>query len=141
MASTKPDLILQWSDEHSVGVQRFDAQHEKYFLIVQKLYDALRFRAPRARIGEILGELYAYSVSHMTDEEDVLSEYEFPDLEKHKHAHREFRRKIRSYMDDFDSGNTAIALSVFQFLEEWLQIHLCQEDKHYTEFLNKRGLR
>ncbi len=141
MATRQPVFTLQWSPDFSVGVERFDAQHEKYFLIVQKLYDAIRFRAPRARVGEILGELYAYSVSHMTDEEDVLEEYGFPRLQEHRAEHRKFRRNVRSYMDEFDAGNTAIAVSVFQFLQDWLHTHLSEMDGRYTEFLHARGVK
>lgn len=140
MTST-PELILHWKKEFTVGVERFDTQHEKYFLFIEKLYDALRFQWHRGVIGELLGELYAYSVSHMTDEEDLLEQYEYPELIEHRQGHREFRRRIREYMDDFESGNTAIAVSVLQFLQDWMKGHLFETDRKYTEFLHSRGVR
>lgn len=141
MASAQPTLMLHWTGDCSVGIERFDLQHQKFFILVERLYNALRFRGQRAAIGELLGEFYAYSVSHMTDEEDLMQEHGYPQLDQHRTSHLEFRRRVREYMHDFDSGNTAIAVSVLQFTQEWLQKHLLEEDRLYIEFFRSKAIR
>jgi hemerythrin len=137
---TSAPLLLHWTKESSVGISRFNEQHKRLYLLVEKLYQNLQNPGERTLLGELLGELYAYSVSHMTDEEDVLEYFNFPELQSHKNEHREFKKRIREYMDDFDSGNTAIATSIFAFLQEWLSGHMLGTDRHYTHFLHRRGV-
>lgn len=141
MVSAPPPLLLHWNEESSVGISRFDEQHKKLYSLVDKLYQRLQNSGSRVVLGELLGELYAYSVSHMTDEEDVLEYFNFPGLKDHREEHRNFRKRVREYMDDFDSGNTAIASSLFVFLQEWLTGHMQSVDRQYTDFLHQRGIK
>ena len=140
MATARAVIVLQWSEEYSVGIEKFDEEHRHYFSLLQKLYMAVRKKSNRAVIGVVLGELYAYSVSHMTEEEDLLEYFKFPELEAHREEHRSFRRAVRGYMMDFDSGNTAIALSLFVYMQQWLLSHIASCDRKYTSFLHRQGI-
>lgn len=140
MATAQPVIVLQWTEEYSVGIERFDAQHRNYFVLLEKLYKAIRKNRGAVIIGEILGELYSYSTVHMVDEEDLLEYFKFPGLAKHREEHRIFRQRVREYMADFDNGNIAIALSVFVFMQEWLTDHMAGCDKEYTSFLRRQGV-
>jgi hemerythrin-like metal-binding protein len=91
-------------------------------------------------LGALLGELYAYAARHMTHEEDVLEQHKYPELESHRLEHQEFRRRLREYMEDLDSGRTPIALSLMQFLQEWLESHMDEVDRQYVEFLKAKGV-
>lgn len=141
MATVQAKLVLEWSQEDSVGVMVLDSEHEKFFQLTQKLYDAIRIGSSRGVIGALLGELYAYSVSHMTHEEDILELHSFPELEAHRAEHKHFRKKVREYMDEFDAGRTAIALSLLKFLQEWFKTHIHETDQRYVQFLKEKGVR
>jgi hemerythrin-like metal-binding protein len=140
VATAQTLVVLQWSEEYSVGIERFDGQHRNYFVLLEKLYRAIQQNRGRVVIGEILGELYSYSAVHMKDEEDLLEYFKFPGLEKHREEHRRFRRQVREYMADFDNGNTAIALSLFVFMQKWLMDHMAGCDREYTSFLRRQGV-
>ena len=140
MATARAVIVLQWSEEYSVGIEKFDEEHKNYFLLLEILYRSIRSNSDRRVVGEILGELYSYSVVHMMDEEDLLEYFKFPGLARHREEHRSFRQKVREYMADFDSGNTAIALSIFVFMQEWLTDHIAGCDKEYSNFLHRQGV-
>ena len=138
MSTTQAKLVLEWCPEYSVRHEQLDSEHQRFFQLVRNLYEAIRVSASRAVIGAILGELYAYSVSHMTHEEDILEECGYPELASHRAEHKQFRKKIRDYMDEFESGNTAIALSLLQFLQDWLRDHLVGADQRYAALVCKQ---
>ena len=141
MATSQLKLVLEWSEQYSVGVEQIDREHEKFFFLVGKLYDAIRTGANRVAVGALLGDLYAYSVCHMTHEEDILETNGFPDIAAHRTEHKHFRKQLRAYMDEFDAGRTAISLSLFQFLQDWFGTHLNSTDRQYIDFLHSKGIR
>lgn len=140
MATAQLKLVLGWSEQFSVGVEQFDREHEKLFFLVGSLYDSIRTGANRTAVGALLGDLYAYSVGHMTHEEDILEEYGFPDLAAHRTEHKHFRKQLRDYMDEFDAGRTAIAVSLLQFLQDWLKMHMQGTDRQYVNFLHSKSV-
>ena len=141
MSTSQPRLVLQWHPEHSVGVAQLDNEHQKFFRLMRNLYDAMKMAANKTVIGALLGELYAYSATHMTHEEEILQKNNYPELEEHRREHLLFRERIRTYMDEFDSRHGTISLSLLQFLQEWLGNHIVTVDQRYVEFLRSKGVR
>ncbi len=140
MAISQPNLVLDWSVDHAVGIAQFDAEHQVFFRLVRKLYEAMKNGTNRATVGALLGEIYTYSATHMTHEEEVLERCGFPQLEEHRSEHAQFRARLREYMDQYDRERSPVALSLLQFLQEWLDRHLKQFDSRYAEFLHAKGM-
>lgn len=140
MPTAQTRLVLNWTPEYSVHVGEIDHEHQKFFQLSKNLYSAISARSSRAVIGALLGELYAYSAHHMTHEEEILERFDYPELQAHRDEHKKFREKIRDFMDEFDAGRDAIALSLLQFVQEWLHSHMENVDRRYADFLRSRGV-
>lgn len=141
MPTAQARLVLDWTPEYSVRVAQLDVEHQKFFQLIKNLYSAITMHSSRAVIGALLGEIYAYSVGHMAHEEEILDRFAYPELEPHHEEHKRFREKIRGFMEEFDEGRDAIALSLLQFLQEWLDTHIHNVDQRYVDFLQSKGLK
>lgn len=140
MSSAQFRLSLEWSAEYSVGVARLDKEHQRFFELGRNLYDSVSSGASRSVTGALLGELFAYAVSHMTHEEDILEEHGYPELDAHRREHKLFRKQVREFMEEFDSGRTAMCVSLLNFMREWQKSHLEGFDQKYVEFLRAKGV-
>ena len=140
MPTAQAKLVLEWTPEYSVHVAQLDHEHQRFFQLSKNLYAAITTHSSRAVIGALLGELYAYSVQHMTHEEEILESFAYPELESHRNEHKDFRERVRDFMNEFDAGRDAIALSLLQFLQEWLHTHIQDVDQRYAGFLRSKGV-
>lgn len=139
MSKVQEQLGLEWSAQHSVGVAELDREHQRFFELARNLYDAMSEGASHTATGVLLGELFAYGVSHMTHEEDILEEYGYPELEMHRREHKLFRKQVREFIEEFDSGRTAMTVTLLRFLHNWQKSHLEEVDQRYVSFLRAKG--
>ena len=86
-------------------------------------------------LDEILTELVLYTKIHFVDEETLMQTYSFPDLENHKAMHQELLLKVSDFCDKFNRGSFGIPLELCDFLQDWLKVHIAQEDKQYGQFI------
>ncbi len=140
MSQIQEQLGLQWSPQYSVGVAQLDSEHQRFFELSRNLYEAMAAGASRSATGILLGQLFAYGVSHMTHEEDILEEHGYPELEAHRREHKLFRKQVRDFIEEFDSGRSAMAVTLLRFLHNWQKSHLEEVDQRYVSFLRAKGV-
>ncbi len=135
------NVLMQWSDSLSVGVDRFDRQHRKLVDLVNELYAALRAGKATEVQRKILDSLVEYTVSHFADEERQMAAAGYPDLEAHKAYHAQLIRQVSDFKTKLDQGQTSISSDLFNFLKSWLVNHIMEQDKAYGPHLNRIGHR
>ena len=132
--------LITWNPTFSVKVKLFDDQHIKLVDMINELYDAMKAGKGSETVGKILGELVSYTVTHFTDEERVLAQHNFADLEAHKSEHEQLARQVLDLQQKFESGQAILTLNVMMFLKDWLMTHIQGEDRKYGDYLNDRGI-
>ncbi len=133
--------FIKWNDNYSVKVSEVDNQHKKLIGLVNQLYDAMRAGKGREALEPVLTELVNYTAYHFSTEEQLFRDHGYPDFEKHKKIHDDLTRKARDLKKTFDQGNKMITIDVMLFLSNWWNIHILEEDKKYSDFLNSKGVR
>jgi hemerythrin len=133
--------LMEWGEQHSVGVERFDDDHRQVFAMLNDLHDAVEAGKGKAVLREVLLGLGAYTHQHFTVEEAVMRRTEYPGYEAHSAEHREFTGKLQDFMRAHEIGDTGVSLEVLAFLREWLQHHVLVTDRAYCEHLNAHGVR
>lgn len=132
--------LIEWSEEYSVGLEIFDAEHKTLIAIINRLHDAFEQGMDRHVTDAALDELIEYTVQHFGHEETYFDNYAYPDKAAHLVAHRELRQQVEEYRASA-KGSIEMALELITFLRYWLLGHILSEDKKFCRYLIAKGLR
>ena len=135
-------MALEWTSGLRVGVDEIDEQHQELFRRAERLILALR-AGDRGEVEPLLHYLSDYVVSHFECEERWMAGAEYPGLEAHRDAHRRFRDEFAELTREYQrKGPTPLmALTVNNWLGEWLRSHIGAADVALARWLQARGAR
>ncbi len=132
---------MHWDEKFSVKIGEIDSQHKKLFALINDLFDAMSAARGKDVLGTVLSELIEYTVYHFGTEERIFQQYGYPERINHKRAHDDLTGKVKELKTAFEGGNRMISIEVMNFLKDWLNVHILQEDKQYVPFLNSKGVK
>jgi hemerythrin len=132
--------LITWDKSYNVSVKRCDEQHQKLFVLMNELHDAMRVGAGGAVVRKVVGELNDYTISHFAAEEALLERYGYPALDQHREEHKKFIARVNKFRDDLDQGGGTSSVAVLEFLKDWLARHIKQTDRKYSAHLNQNGI-
>lgn len=121
--------ISNWSPEIEVGLPTIDQQHHQLF----DLASTFRGQGDNIRVMKTLSMLCDYANTHLHEEEEMLLEIGYADLEAHKKHHAEFRRMLRELLQNARSLTLdQIADQVESLINGWFYQHILQVDALYV---------
>jgi len=109
-----------------------DAQHQVLFEILDDI------SKPESG-ADVLQQLWQYTETHFTLEEQYMELMNYPDREAHVRAHDQFRTEIRSLLDQDPDALYRELISTF--LTEWLTRHVFGIDKKLEKFILKSNVK
>lgn len=123
-------IEIKWKESYSVGNKTLDNQHRHLFELTEKLIREFNER----EIKRGVMELYKYTRTHFSLEEELMDKAGFPDIGKHRVSHDILIDKLNEVaMWDF---STLESVHKFQrFVLNWLFEHIMQQDKKYFDYL------
>ncbi|MCC7184181.1 MAG: Flp pilus assembly complex ATPase component TadA [Rhodocyclaceae bacterium] len=124
----------QWSKDDEVGVPILDEQHKALTLAVIKLEELVRKKQNRDEIEQALNELVKLTELHYSTEQQLMSEYQFPERRTHIRSHGRLFEDVAKLSSDFHSGAKQFDIQTLAFLQDWLHRHV-DEDKKLSRFL------
>ncbi|MFN7958175.1 MAG: bacteriohemerythrin [Holophagaceae bacterium] len=132
--------FLVWTrEEHSVGVERFDQEHERLVARMNQVHTALLKKQDRSLALEHLESLIQETKAHFEHEEGVMRNVSYPDLEAHAAEHAALTQAATALLQKVQSGSLS-ALAIPEFLKAWLVPHLQTVDRKYAACLRRNGL-
>ena len=131
--------LIEWKEEYSVSVKRFDADHKKLFSLLNALSDAMAKGHGRFVIQSVLHQLIDYTRQHFAAEEIAMRTVAFPGLASHAAEHRALTAKVEKFAAECGEGKI-ITIDVLYFLRDWLDHHILVTDRKYAEALEQSGL-
>ncbi len=135
-------MLMEWGPKLSVGIQSFDAEHQKLVATVNDLFDAINSGKGKEKLGAVLNTLIDYTVTHFQHEEREMRTHNFPGYAKHKDEHDALTKQVGEVQHKFAGGsNAALSAEVMAFLKNWLIKHIMGTDKAYTAFLVGKGVK
>ena len=122
---------IAWSEDYELGSPQIDAQHRQLFKLVSDLVIACTDGYDEKILNETLDFLVNYTVQHFEDEEAYQLEYNYPDYERHKQLHIDFKEKVGELVQEFNESGECVELSrnVNKIVVRWLVNHIQREDK------------
>ncbi len=122
-----------WLDEYKIGHDTVDAQHQYLFELANRIIDPNNDQQTTHLNVEAL---YEYTHSHFRDEELLMEQYNYPDYELHKKAHKRLIAELNAVSGGILTDETPRA-DVVKFMSDWLLIHILDEDMSFGNFLRK----
>ncbi len=116
-----------WSDQYSVGIPSVDAQHQA---IVEQINRLLATVANSSEHIAAINALITLGTEHLSHEEDLLIDYDYPNYEQHHAEHQRYKDGFYTILSDPDKpleDKTA-------FIKSWWNHHILYEDMKYKPF-------
>ena len=126
--------FIEWSNELEIGITKVDDQHQCLVSLINRVHELVAHGHERKKLGEIFSELIDYTIEHFQDEEFIMAEIGYPDLEKHKKQHNGLTRQVLELQKSFRDGSATISYEVLDFLSQWLVSHIMNSDKKIVEY-------
>ena len=127
-----------WKEEYSVGVEKFDHQHQHLFEITNKIIEHSGTSEDSGLVSETLTEMINYAREHFTAEEVLMQEYGYPEIESHKEQHDYFIDTTAELAISFMDNRNTTAGEIAEFLKLWLTLHILKCDMKYKEFFKAK---
>lgn len=135
-------MLIEWTDELSVGIDSIDEQHKKLVNMINALNDAMLTNSSHELLGKIFTGLAAYTQKHFAYEENMFAEYGYTDSEEHKRQHNELIAQVVELKERFiEDPQGTMSADLMLFLKRWLTNHIMRTDKEYAEFLISKGVK
>ena len=121
---------VAWSKEYELGNDFVDSQHKRLFELVNNISAACNDGQDVKKLNETLDFLLQYTVQHFADEEAFQIKCNFPDYERHKQLHEDFKETVTEKVAEFrEKGSTKyLSDTVNKIVVKWLVNHILMED-------------
>ncbi len=127
--------FFTWSEEYVIGVEPSDRQHERLFGIMCELQAAIAEGRSTPDVSSLIACLKDYTITHFTQEENLMLHCQFPLLRQHQTEHAVFVKKIVVFAERCTQGDQAMSLELLSFLRNWLLHHILKIDRAYVPYV------
>jgi hemerythrin len=127
-------MPLAWTDQLATGNRPIDHQHKQLFQLCNDLHAAMSRREGERAVGRTLSALAVYVVAHFRMEETLMLKSGYDGLEAHREAHQIMTNQVERMIDHYNSTGLD-PTQVLRLLEEWLIVHVQDDDKTMAQFL------
>lgn len=132
------DNTLVWNESYSIDEKQIDSQHKKLFELLNEVCHLVQDdqETPLFSTIKMISELSMYAIFHFREEEKLMKEIQYPDLEEHQAQHKEYIVKINQLKANYQKQDPLINYEILDFLNSWLAKHILIEDMKYKHFLS-----
>jgi len=132
---------LKWDDYYSLGNEKIDEQHRGLFDLVNSVIVSCDDGSDTITIKETLLFLADYTLQHFNVEEALQRECNYPEYEKHKKLHDDFKIVVIDLVHRFlNSGSSAdLSKDIKKIVIKWLVKHIMNEDKKIGRYLMEKN--
>jgi len=123
-------MPFAWTKDLELGIEEIDGQHRELFVRAERLYHAMRQGQPVAAEA-MLASFRDFVLSHFEFEERWMGRADFPGLELHRVAHREFADRLHAVTGEYrrHGPSPAVAETLREWSEAWLLEHIGGPDR------------
>jgi len=131
------DQGIAWDDSFLTGNALVDMQHQRVFERLSDLVGLCEDGCDAVKLENTIRFLVNQTVRHLADEEALMVEYDYPDLDNHKQMHEDYRATVIELAQRFedDSSSKELSQDVNKTIVRWLATHIRHEDKKICEFV------
>lgn len=133
-------VVISWKDCYTVHVESIDNQHKTIMRLINDLYHILT-EGTDQDVDQAISELSVYTKEHFEYEESFLKKYHYPFFDAHQEEHLDFFRSVERIKKEMVSLGKTGRKRLIDFMVNWLQNHIVNEDRQYISFMLKHGIK
>ncbi len=130
------EAFVTWDESLSVNIPHIDDQHKYLINLLNRLHNAAQTDDTSEVVETLLG-MRSYAIVHFADEEEILREHGYPDLDSHIKKHRLFIKKTEGYLKELEVSPLAVVSDLLRYLNNWLINHIRHEDGDYANLFSR----
>ena len=131
--------FLSWRKDYEVGVLQIDTEHHRLFDLVNEFHETYLRGNGTKEIPRILNQLVSYAEEHFQHEEDLMSENDYPLIDKHRDQHSELVTSVFEINNRFVADPVKASAETLQFVKTWLHDHIVHDDMDIADFLLRKA--
>lgn len=124
---------FQWTNELDVQVDSMNDQHKILISMMNDLEDLVKSESD---YSSQFYKFYDYTIEHFRNEEQLMEDRQFPNLESHQRVHARLLSRLDHFRDMVEKGGQ-LNEDFFVFLQNWLKTHIRGIDMQYGSFMNR----
>jgi hemerythrin-like metal-binding protein len=123
---------LEWNEGMSVGIREIDADHQRFFSLINELNRSIAERMKATEIHKRLQLVIDDTERHFEQEEKFFQEWRYPNAKVHASSHKLVLRILKNIQNSFiPYGLEAEWLDVALKIKNILISHIIAEDMQY----------
>jgi hemerythrin-like metal-binding protein len=136
-------MLIIWKDEFAIDGGIIDDDHKKIIEIINEIITAIRAQEHIGSVALALKALHEITTAHFFREESLQELSEFPDLSRHRTAHRKLLATLSHWVEtvdksvlceDFSTQNDVLS-ECKTFLYRWILAHILADDMEMREYI------
>jgi hemerythrin-like metal-binding protein len=127
--------FLEWTPEYTVHDAEIDQEHQLEYGLVNSLHEAMLAGRGAGILRPLLADFTQHAVSHFANEEKLMADVHYPDMQAHVQQHDRIRRRVTEVDARFARGETAITVELMMFLSDWLKEHTMVADRRLGDYV------
>ena len=127
--------LMRWLDLYATGIEKLDRQHESLTDLLNALNESFRASKPREVLLFRLDQLIEATHAHFTDEEALMRERGYTDVDLHKSEHDFLLSQVAHFREEFAAEKAELSESMMDYLRDWLRDHILISDRRMARFL------
>lgn len=124
----------EWDTRYEVGISEIDLQHQNFLKLVKKVELFGEGKIKQMTINDILDEIFLYAQFHFKSEENLMKEFDYPEIEKHKREHKLLADHLLLEVNNLKIHPDDIK-HLHKYLVDWLLEHILAEDTKLAKTL------
>lgn len=135
-------MRAEFSENLVTGNELIDSQHKELIDRINKLLDSCDAENGKVTAVNTLDYLADYTDFHFGAEEELQKEIAYPDYDKHKVQHENFKQTIKELdemLQEEEGPSAAFVEKVEENVIKWFYTHIEGFDRSVAEYKNMRN--
>lgn len=130
--------LLSWNDQYLIGQATIDEEHKMLFRLINDFHTHWTEQRDRQDIARVLSQLIHYGELHFQDEERIMAQEGYPELESHRLIHEKLIDEIFKLNEELADQSRLLERDMTKFLKQWLVDHIVHNDYEFRNFLLRK---
>lgn len=130
--------LLSWNDQYLIGQATIDEEHKMLFRLINDFHSHWSEQRDRKDIARVLSQLIQYGELHFQDEERIMAQEGYPELESHRRIHEKLIEEIFKLNEELAGKSPLLERDITKFLKQWLVDHIVHNDYEFRNFLIRK---
>ena len=132
----------RWTEDMSLNVETIDNQHRELCCHINNLNRSIWNGADPCVLREFVNFLHDYVRLHFNDEQRLMEEFRYDDMQKHMDEHRVLTDRVMAVKSALQS-NEATGDHLLQYLtelQELFRVHVTSVDGSFADFIRQNPI-